>query len=142
MLSRVFLAFLAAAAGLIPALCLAETHRLTVNVTGAEPSTGTVEITLFNSAENFHKKAWMQQSGPPNSKGQYSTIFASVPNGDYAVIAVHDANQNQKLDNGFLGFGGEGFGYSNQAWSIFGRPGFEDASFTVTEATVINIELE
>lgn len=127
---------------LAPAICLAELPRLTVFISGADPAEGTVEVSVFNNAELFLKTPYMQQSGPVNENGEYATVFASLPEGEYAVVVVHDANENQKLDNGLFGFGGESYGYSNNVRPIFGRPDFSDASFNVTESTKIEIQLD
>ena len=47
---------------LIPAAAVAELPTLTVKVTGADPATGVVEISVFDSAENFFKAAFLQNS--------------------------------------------------------------------------------
>ena len=120
----------------------ADSYRVAVRITGAEPATGVVEVSLFNTAENFLKATYMQQSGPVDDKGEYRTVFTGVPEGSYAVVVAHDANENQKLDNGLFGFGGERYGYSNDVRPLFGRPSFEDAAFEVTENTTIHVELK
>ena len=59
------------------------------------------------------------------------------------MVVVHDANGNQKLDNGFLGFGAESFAYSNGATNpLFGRASFGDAKFEVNESMEIEISLD
>lgn len=129
------------AALLIPAVCPAESPSLVVRVAGADPATGNVEVSVFNSEDTFMKKTYAQHTGPVSEDGTWSTVFASLPEGDYAVVVVHDANNNQKLDNGLFGFGGESYAFSNEAWSLFGRPGFEDAKISVTEPVEVLIEL-
>jgi uncharacterized protein (DUF2141 family) len=136
---HLFTALLLAA---LPAAALAELLDLTVHVTGAEPSTGNLEVTVFNSEENYLQTAYLQQSGPANENGNWSTVFASVPEGKYAVVVVHDSNNNQKFDNGLFGFGGEQFAFSNQASALFGRPSFSAASFELAEPSEITIELQ
>ena len=128
---------------LIPAAAVAELPTLTVKVNGADPATGVVEISVFDSAENFFKAAFLQNSCKPSEDGSCSVEFAAVNEGDYAVVAVHDANDNKKLDNGFMGFGAERFGYSNDASNpLFGRASFDDAKFKVSESTEIEIKLD
>lgn len=134
-----------AAAGLLallPALGLAQVANITVRVVDAEPPTGTLEISLFNSADSFLKQPFLQTSGPVNADGQYLALFAKVPTGEYAVVVVHDENDNGKLDTGFLGFGGESYAYSNDARPLFGRPKFDKAKFAVTADTQLEISLE
>ena len=126
----------------LPAAAGADLPDLTVRVTGAEPATGTLEVTVFNSEETYLKTAYLQQSGPASEDGNWSTVFASMPEGEYAVAVVHDANGNRKLDNGLFGFGGERFAFSNRASALFGRPSFSEASFELTGPTEITIELK
>lgn len=126
-----------------PGIAAAELSSLTVNITDAEPATGTVEVSLFDTAENFLKKTYEQQPCKPAEDGSCSARFAALPEGDYAVVVVHDANDNKKLDNGFLGFGAESFAYSNGARNpLFGRASFDDAKFSLTESTEIEISLD
>lgn len=131
------------ALGLTAGTATAETARLTVHVSGAEPPSGTVEISLFDSAENFFKQPYKQSPCKPSDDGRCTVRFGDLPNGEYAVIVVHDANDNRKLDNGFLGFGAERFAYSNGAGNpLFGRASFDDAKFSLHGSTEIEIELD
>jgi len=128
---------------LSPALALADLPSVRVVVSGLSPATGTVEVSLFDSAESFMVEPYLQQSGTAGEDGSFETEFVSLPDGEYAVVMVHDANDNGKLDSGFLGFGGEGYGFSNNAQSWFGWPDFEDAKIVVDQpATLVEIDLD
>ena len=128
---------------LLPALAHAELTKLTVVVSGIEPSTGTVEVSVFNSAETLMQKPVLQKPRKVDGHTETTFVFAGMLEGNYAVVVVHDENGNGVLDSGFLGFGGENFAYSNDARSWLGRPSFEDASFTVsTDDVEILIGLE
>lgn len=127
---------------LFPATGLAQLVNLSVRVVRAEPATGTLEISLFNSAETFLKEPFLQTSGPVNEDGTHNALFAKVPTGEYAVVVVHDENDNGQLDNGFLGLGGEGYAFSNDARPLFGRPSFERAKFAVEIDTSVEISLD
>lgn len=128
---------------LSPALALAELSGVRVLVSNLSTVTGTVEITLFDSAESFLKEPYLQQSGKAGEDGNFEVEFVELPEGEYAVVVVHDENDNGKLDSGFLGFGGENYGYSNNIKPWFGRPDFEDAKFTVGQPeTVVEIDLD
>ncbi|RPH93529.1 MAG: DUF2141 domain-containing protein [Lysobacterales bacterium] len=119
-----------------------ESFDLTVRVVDADPVTGTLEISLFSSAEAFLKQPYLQTSGTVNEDGSHQALFAKLPPGEYAVVVVHDENGNGKLDTGFLGFGGESYAYSNDARPLFGRPSFDEVKFAVGSATRITISLE
>lgn len=109
----------------------AELSSLKVAVTNTVDSTGTVEVTLFNSKESFLKIAFLQRRGNVSEDGTFTAEFHGLPEGEYAVVVVHDENDNRRYDAGFLGFGRERLGYSNNARSLLGRPGYDDAKLTL-----------
>ena len=128
---------------LSPALALAELPGIRVVVSNLSPTTGTVEVSLFDSEESYLKEPYLQQSGVVGEDGVFETEFVGLSEGEYAVVVVHDANDNGKLDNGFLGFNGESYGYSNNLKPWFGRPGFEKAKISVTlPDTLVEINLD
>ena len=97
-------------------------------------------VALYNTAE-----AW--NGGPPVASTKDSVtgetvrvIFANLEAGDYAVMLFHDANSNGELDSNMLGIPSEGYGFSNNV-GRFGKPDFEEAMFTVTGETAIEINL-
>ncbi len=128
---------------LMPLLAQAQLYRLTVTVHDLVPATGTLEVSLFNSAETFMHQPFLQRSEPVAGKEQITVEFAGLLEGEYAVVAVHDENGNGALDTGFLGFGGENFAYSNDAATWLGRPNFEAARFTLgADDLAIEIHLD
>lgn len=126
----------------IPVSALAELPTITVRVSHPGVLGGTVEVSLFNSAETFMKKPFLQSSGPIANDGEFTATFAAVPEGDYAVVVVHDENNNATLDRGFLGFGGESYAFSNGASPLFGWPDFKDVEFRVDHSVELDIELD
>jgi uncharacterized protein (DUF2141 family) len=128
---------------LMPVMAEAELAKLTVTIRGLEPATGTLEVSLFNSADTFLKKPLLQNSEPVEGQEEITSEFTGLTDGDYAVVVVHDENDNGVLDTGFLGFGGESYGYSNNAYSWLARPSFDAAHFTIgTEDQQIEIDLD
>lgn len=119
-----------------------EQFDIIVRVVDGEPATGTLEISLFNSAEFFLQNPYLQTSGPINEDGSYQARFGKVPPGEYAVVVVHDENGNGELDTGFLGFGGESYAFSNDVKPLFGRPAFDEVKFAVSSHTRIQIKLD
>ncbi len=114
-----------------PLALQAQLATLEVTVTGLDPASGTVEVTVFNSAESFMKEPFLQQSAAIDGETQHVFTFSSLLDGEYALVVVHDENDNKVLDTGFLGFGGESIGYSNDAGPWLGRPSFEAARIEV-----------
>jgi uncharacterized protein (DUF2141 family) len=141
MIIRIFLTALLM--GLFTPAVKAELPSIKLVVSGADPATGTIEATLFNSAQDFLLEAHLQESGDVSEDGSFEAEFIGLEEGEYAIVVVHDANENGVYDAGLLGFGGESVGYSNNASSWFGRPGFDDASFTVDQAgQIVSINLD
>jgi len=58
--------------------------------------------------------------------------------GEYAISSIHDSNRNGKEDSGFLIFGGEGYGYSNN-YKFF--PSFKKSQINVNTDTTIKIRM-
>lgn len=116
--------------------------RLTVKVTGLTPEAGTVEVSLFDSADSFMKKPFFQEAGVPDAEGNLQVRFLNVFEGTYGLVVVHDENGNSVYDSGFLGFGAEPVGYSNDASPWLGRPSFEAVSFEVQADHEVTINMQ
>jgi uncharacterized protein (DUF2141 family) len=140
--NRKILSLLTSALLFSSAQAAAEMASLTVTVTDAVTKSGTIEVTLFNSSESFMKEIFLQKRGRPDEDGTYVAEFAAVSEGEYAVVVVHDENDNQAFDSGFLGFGAETLGYSNNVRPFMGRPDFDDVKLSIgVEDTEIEISL-
>lgn len=61
--------------------------------------------------------------------------ITGLPPGEYAVSAIHDENDNRKLDKSFIGMPTEGVAFSNNAKIAFGPPKFEKVRFRVEGET-------
>ncbi len=72
--------------------------------------------------------------------GRARLAFAVRP-GTYAMACFHDENDNHRLDTGLFGIPSEGTGASNDAPAWLGPPRFEDAKFTVTSTTKIELRM-
>lgn len=128
---------------LFPAVSWAQLPGITVQVTGLPSAEGTVEVSLFDTAENFLVEPYLQHAGVGDENGNYETRFSALPEGEYAVVVVHDANGNEQLDTGILGFNGEAYGFSNNVRPWFGRPSFDDAKVLLEqEEVVVEIDLD
>ena len=118
---------------LFPVAGQAELPKLTVHITGIDPAEGNLEVSLFDSAENFLKQPWSQKAGTIAEDGSSTVSFAALAEGEYAVVVVHDANGNNKLDNGFLGFGAENV--QGVMVAGLGAGGEGHTSFTIASPT-------
>jgi uncharacterized protein (DUF2141 family) len=128
---RIIFSILALVLMFAPGVVHAQLATVTIRLHSLEPTTGSVEVSLFNSEDTFMNKPMVQQSREVGGKSELVFEFAGVLEGRYAAVAVHDENGNGVLDNGFLGFGGESYGFSNDSGPWVGYPSFEAASFEV-----------
>ncbi len=55
----------------------------------------------------------------------------ALPAGKYGISAIHDENDNKKLDKSFIGLPTEGVAFSNNAKINFGPPKFAKVQFSV-----------
>lgn len=131
MLKKIVASYLAGFALFFSLPAEAELPSLAVYVTYPVPAKGTLEITLFNSEETFMQEVFLQLSGEVKEDGAYSGYFAGLEEGEYALVVVNDENDNGEYDSGFLGFGAEPLGYSNNVQPLLGRPGFDDVKFSI-----------
>lgn len=111
---------------------------ITVTVPNVSNTNGHVIISL-------HTKNTFMQSKPIDTKkvtienGKATTTFSQVEAGEYAIIVLHDENDNNKMDYESNGMPIEDYGISNNEMS-FGPPEYETAKFTVS-ATPIHQEI-
>lgn len=66
----------------------------------------------------------------------------NVPEGDWAILAYQDENQNDKLDRNLLGIPSENYAFSRNAMGKFGPPNFADAAIEIKEKhTVVSVKM-
>ncbi len=137
---RVLIALLATVMLAMPAT--AAELRLTVN--GIHSDNGEILIALFDNPAGFQSaisnaaiRGLMPDSGRligtslRARRGSQSTVFTQLPPGRYAVIIVHDENDNGRLDKDFMGVPTEGYGFGNDAQGFLSAPSFDAAAITV-----------
>jgi uncharacterized protein (DUF2141 family) len=119
---------------------------LEVRFKGLKSDKGQVCLTLFTGPKGFPK-------GGKNSnlkasrcaaltKGGGVVAFNNLPYGVYAIAAIHDSNNDSRLNQNALGLPTEGFGFSNNPPLKFGPASFSDAEFFVAGTkTVAQIQM-
>jgi len=75
-----------------------------------------------------------RQANIPANSGTYR--FNGLPQGTYAMTALHDENANGELDT-FLGIPREGFAFSNNPRVGFGPPRFDRVRFSIGPARAL-----
>jgi uncharacterized protein (DUF2141 family) len=129
----------------VPAL----SAELRLTIDGVRSESGEILIGLYDDADGF--KNAIANAGKrglvPDSerlvgtairaqRGTQSTVFTQLAPGRYAMIVIHDENDNGRLDENFLGAPTEGYGFSNDARSLFSAPSFDAAAVAVGDADV------
>lgn len=93
---------------------------------------GSVACRLFKSPSGFPYAS--NDSVTVRVKAAATTVrcaFEAVPPGTYAIVVLHDENDNRKLDKNRLGIPLEGYGVSNNHTHALSAPRWEEAKFVV-----------
>ena len=70
-----------------------------------------------------------------------SISISNLIQGKYSIRYFHDENGNDKLDPNWFGIPSEGYGFSNNASSIFGMPAIKDRLFYINKNTEIFLKI-
>jgi uncharacterized protein (DUF2141 family) len=121
----------------------AELHTLTVAAEGVANSRGVVGVLVFNSAGGWpeHVSAAMRSKAVAAQKGLTELNITGLPTGDYAVVVLHDENENRKLDRNWLGKPTEQWGMSNNPAYFLSAPSFEQSRFRLRRDERIHVKL-
>jgi uncharacterized protein (DUF2141 family) len=117
---------------LISAFCFAQEDKgitITVTIDNVKNDTGKVILSLHTS-ETFMKGKGVKDVETDIKDGKISVSFENVLPGDYAIMALHDENNNQRMDFKENGMPLESYGSSNNVMA-FGPPIYDDAKFKV-----------
>ena len=106
-----------------------EGQTVTVTVDNVKNNNGKVMAAL-HSKDTFMKGAGLQNLESIIKDGKISVTFKNVAAGNYAIMALHDENENKRMDFD-NGMPKESYGMSNNPIS-YGPPQFSDAEFKVT----------
>lgn len=111
---------------------------LTINLSGMQNTNGKVNFALFNSSATFNDPNQAFGELFLDCTGTNMTFtLDSLPPGEYAFGIFHDENNNQQIDENFLGIPTEGFAFSNNAMGNFGPPSWSQSKFTLPENNTV-----
>lgn len=113
----------------------ATANDVIVTVSNLESNDGKVYISLYNTKDSFLARGF-KSTFSTIENNSCEVVFKNIPNGTYAVSLFHDENDNKKLDTGMFGIPKEDYGCSNNAKGFMGPPKWEDAKFTINNASV------
>jgi uncharacterized protein (DUF2141 family) len=105
-------------------------QTLTVNVSTFRNTKGVLGCRLYAGPTGFPMQATFKaQQAVPIHGATARCTFAGLEPGTYAVVVLHDENQNQKADRNFLGFPTEGYGVSNNKTHATSMPRWDESKF-------------
>ena len=90
-----FAVSLAAAAALFATPAMA--GDVTVTLTGVKAKGGTIRVSLYDKATFLRALAPFIAEAKGDKAGDATVTFRNVPAGDYAIAALHDADDNEKI---------------------------------------------
>ena len=108
-----------------------KTVTIKVTVDNVLNDDGTLLIGLHTN-ETFMKGAALVDLQEKAKKGAVTVTFEDVKPGTYALMVLHDENDNQRMDFEANGMPKENYGMSNNTM-VMGPPTFTDAKFEVAE---------
>lgn len=116
--------------------------RVNVNISNFENNKGGCIVCLYNNAKDFSDKGTPVACTTVTVANQAATVvFEKVQPGTYAVMVIHDANNNRKFDTNFMGIPKEGYGASQNKLPFAAAPKFNENKFAVTEGTQVNCHI-
>lgn len=107
--------------------------ELKVEVHGIKQSKGEILVALFDKKEKWLRDAIARKSVDARL-GAVEVVFTDLPEGEYAISVLHDANSNGVMDTNAIGIPTEAYGFSNDASGSFGPASYADAKFKVEGA--------
>ena len=121
---------------------VAAANDLRVLVTGIESDRGEIACTLFDGSKGFPLDAddAVETKRYAAVPGMLTCTFNDVPEGRYAVFAVHDENANRKVDGNMFGYK-EPWGVSNNVRPDSRAPRFVESSVRMGPDRSLDLEV-
>lgn len=118
-------------------LCQAQSTEgvtITVSIDNIVNDNGKVMVAL-HSKDTFMKGAGIKNQQSTIEDGKVFLAFKNVMPGTYAIMAMHDANDNNRMDFESNGMPKESYGMSGNDMTM-GPPNFESAKFVVVDKSL------
>ncbi len=111
---------------------------ITVTVDNVKNDNGKASFAL-HTEDTFMKGGGIMNTETTIIDGKVTITFENVQPGNYAIMGLHDENENGRMDFRENGMPLESYGTSNNSLS-FGPPQYQDAKFNVeTKDLELNI---
>lgn len=109
-----------------------DTSTLTVRITGIRNASGKIRVSLQRDSNLVEERVVEIDAKTMTAQA----TFDKLPQGVYAVTAIHDENMNGKLDFDSAGMPLEGYGHSNNPEKRMGPPSYEETTFPAKQPQV------
>lgn len=86
----------------------------------------------LHTSETFMKGNGVMNASAAAKEGEVSFTFENVQPGSYAIMVMHDANDNMRMDMEANGMPKESYGMSGNEMAM-GPPSFDGAKFEITD---------
>lgn len=132
---------LAAAANPAPA----PRGALEILVAGVRSARGSVRVKLVQGDAGFpgSDDGVVEKRRTPAEAGAVRFHLDTLPYGEYALVVLHDEDDDAALGRDWLGLPTEGLGFSSGARVRFGPPSYEEARFRLASPrTEMRIEMQ
>ena len=117
-----------------------ETISVTIEVQGMLNRKGAMSISVFNNPESFMQSPVKNIKIKLDEHDGESFTLTDLPKGEYAIVVLHDENENGQLDFGGMG-PVEGYGFSNNPDAMFGPASYAQSKIILEEDTNLMIKL-
>jgi len=112
-------------------------YTLDVEITSLRNNTGFIMLQVLNESQVpvEQKKGVIQDF-------KYIVKIVNLPPGKYAVRYFHDENMNGNLDTNKMDIPTEGYGFSNNAYGLFGPKPFKEWLFDFNENKKLSLKIK
>lgn len=86
----------------------------------------------LHTADTFMKGMGVVNAMAPAKAGEVTLTFENVTPGTFAIMVMHDANDNKQMDMDANGMPQESYGTSGEM-NLYGPPSFETSKFEVSD---------
>lgn len=107
--------------------------RLFVTVANVRAAQGLIAVTLYaDDSRRFLARRGSLYVGRVPARSPVTRMCIHVPApGVYGLAVYHDADANRSFNRTMIGLPAEGYGFSNDAPTLFGLPSFRRVRFQV-----------
>lgn len=117
----------------------APVDEVVVTVNELRNNDGTVRCFLYDDGAGFPDAATHMIAtavGLPVAHAAICKFAGVAPDHDYAIVILHDENNDSVFQKNVLGMPKEGYGFSNNAKARFSAPSYADCKFHFTSGSL------